>query len=108
MLTQELRNKIKDDAIFIKLEYIEYVMEPIIERILAKIYAKSVEEPKLLTIDDIARKFKVTKATIHNWKNRGSITGQKFGKNRYFTEEEIKNSMAKHGYSKQWDNRIEE
>ena len=45
----------------------------------------------LLTINDIAKRFKVSKATIHNWLNRGIIKGIKVGKNRYFTEDEIQN-----------------
>ena len=45
----------------------------------------------LLTISDIAKRFKVSKATIHNWLNRGIINGIKVGKNRYFTEDEIQN-----------------
>jgi hypothetical protein len=37
---------------------------------------------------------------------KGSIAGQKFGKNRYFTEEDVQSSMAKYGYSEQWNNQI--
>lgn len=44
----------------------------------------------LSTIGDIAKRFKVSKATIHNWIRRGVIKGIKVGKNRYFTEDEIK------------------
>jgi len=42
-----------------------------------------------LTIGDIAKRFKVSKATVHNWMARGIIKGVKVGKNRYFTEDEI-------------------
>jgi hypothetical protein len=44
----------------------------------------------LSTIPDIAKRFKVSKATVHNWINRGIVRGVKVGKNRYFTEEEIR------------------
>ena len=43
----------------------------------------------LLTIGDIAKRFKVSKATVHNWMGRGIIKGVKVGKNRYYTEDEI-------------------
>lgn len=43
----------------------------------------------LSTIGDISKRFKVSKATVHNWLNRGIVKGVKVGKNRYFTEEEI-------------------
>jgi len=101
MLTQELRNKIKDDAIYIKLEYLEYVLEPVIEKIFLRINAKIQETKPLLTIPDIAKRFKVTKATIHNWIKREIITGTKVGKNRYFTEDEVKEALLKYGFIKE-------
>lgn len=57
----------------------------------------------LLTIDDIAKRFKVCKATIHNWIKRGIITGVKVGKNRYFTEEEVTDALIKYGFNKKDD-----
>ncbi len=45
----------------------------------------------LSTIGDVAKRFKVSKATVHNWLHRGIIKGIKVGKNRYFTEDEIQN-----------------
>jgi excisionase family DNA binding protein len=44
----------------------------------------------LSTIADIAKRFKVSKATVHNWMQKGTIRGVKVGKNRYFTEDEIR------------------
>lgn len=44
----------------------------------------------LSTIADIAKRFKVCKQTVHNWMNSGIIRGTKVGKNRYFTEDEIR------------------
>jgi excisionase family DNA binding protein len=52
----------------------------------------------LLTIGDVAKRFQVCKATVHNWIDRGVITGFKVGKNRYFTEEEVRNSLIRYGY----------
>lgn len=43
----------------------------------------------LSTLSDVAKRFKVSKATVHNWMGRGIIKGVKVGKNRYFTEDEI-------------------
>lgn len=111
VLTQQTLDKIKDLNIDLKMEYLGQIVEHLIEEKLTMVFekmekAKKEAEP-LLTITDIAQKFKVTKATVHNWMNRGSIEGRKFGKNRYFTEEEVRKSMAKFGYSKQWENRLE-
>jgi excisionase family DNA binding protein len=63
---------------------------------------KRAEELKspFLTIGDVAKRFKVTKATVHNWINRGIITGMKVGKNRYFTEEEVKKALTKYGFNR--------
>jgi excisionase family DNA binding protein len=44
----------------------------------------------LSTIADIAKRFKVSKTTVHNWIRRGIIRGIRVGKNRYFTEDEIR------------------
>jgi len=43
----------------------------------------------LSTIGDIAKRFKVSKAMVHNWMAQAIIKGVKVGKNRYFTEDEI-------------------
>ena len=91
----------------IKIEYLVEILEPIIEKQFNKLLEakrESEEQQKpLLTISDIALKFGVTKATVHNWRKRGSIVGQKFGKNRYFTEDEVRKSMARYGFTKIYD-----
>jgi DNA-directed RNA polymerase specialized sigma24 family protein len=56
------------------------------------------DEVYLLKICDIAKRFKVTKSTIHNWINRGLITGRKLGKNRYFTEQEVIDALTSYGW----------
>ncbi len=104
----EIIKELKADVKFRYLEQIlkEYFKEALRELFLEQKQREEIDKP-LMTIEDIAKKFKVTKATVHNWKNKGSIVGQKFGKNRYFTEDEVRKSMAKFGFSKQWDNRAE-
>ena len=91
----------------LKVQYLEEMLEPIIEKQFNKLLEakrESEEQQKpLLTISDIAKKFGVTKATVHNWRKRGSIVGQKFGKNRYFTQDEVRKSMAKYGFTKIYD-----
>ena len=95
--------RINEGNLDIKLRSLAIVLEPMVRAIIEEQRAKEIKESPLLTIEDIARKFKVTKATVHNWKKRGSIIGQKLGKNRYFTEEEVRKSLAKEGFTKQWD-----
>jgi excisionase family DNA binding protein len=106
---QEIVRELRLDVKFRHLEHIfkEYLHEVLDEREERAKQQRAASQP-LLTINDIAKKFKVSKATVHNWMNKGSITGQKFGKNRYFTEEEVQKSMAKFGYSKQWDNQFDD
>ncbi|WP_428330557.1 helix-turn-helix domain-containing protein [Mucilaginibacter sp.] len=108
---QQAQN-IKELRADVKFRYLEEIIKDYIKEALTEFIKeqKEAEENKspLLTIEDIARKFQVTKATVHNWKNKGSIVGKKFGKNRYFTEEEVRKSMAKFGFSKQWENRMDE
>jgi len=59
-------------------------------------------EATLYKIGQIASRLGVSKATIHNWLKRGLITGHKFGKNRYFTEQEILEAFKSYG----WKNRL--
>jgi DNA invertase Pin-like site-specific DNA recombinase len=107
MLSQYAKDKITCTNFDLKMEYLEEVFERLIDKIMENKKQSEQADKPLMTIEDIARKFQVTKATVHNWKKRGSIVGQKFGKNRYFTEDEVRKSMAKYGFTKQWDNRVE-
>ena len=100
----------KDEEIIreLRMEYKIKWFEVIIKDFLKEGIAEFVKEQKqleelknpLLTIDDIAKRFKVCKATVHNWINRGIIIGMKVGKNRYFTEEEVRAALTKYGYNK--------
>jgi hypothetical protein len=82
----------------LKLEYLQEVLEPIMWKLWEEM--KTVERSKepLMTIEDVSIKFKVSKATIHNWKKAGLITGNKVGKNRYFTEKEVRNALIAYRY----------
>jgi len=54
---------------------------------------EQIDKAPLLSIQEVAVRFKVTKATIHNWIKRGIITGKKMGKGRYFDEKEVRDSI---------------
>jgi excisionase family DNA binding protein len=111
LLSAEQESIVRELKLDLKFKYLEIIIKDYVKEAIKEFSEEQrrMEEQKkpLMTIDDIAKKFKVTKATVHNWMNKGSIAGQKFGKNRYFTEEEVQRSMAKYGYSKQWDSRVE-
>ena len=47
----------------------------------------------LLSIQDVADKFGVCKATVHNWIKLNYISGEKMGKGRYFDEQEVRQAM---------------
>ena len=96
--------KIRELRVDYKVKYLEKLFKDFVKEALTEFREeeRQFEQQKqpLLTINDIARQFKVCKATIHNWKNRGTITGNKVGKNRYFTYEEVRDALRKHGFEK--------
>ena len=95
MLTQKDEQIIRELRLDFKFKWMEQIMKQFftesLETFQLRLKYQSYEAQPLLTIADVARRFKVSKATIHNWLNRGIIKGVKVGKNRYFTEDEIQN-----------------
>jgi excisionase family DNA binding protein len=93
MLTHKDEQIIRELRMDFKFKWMEQIMKQFfmesLETFQLRLKYQSDETKPLLTIADIAKKFKVSKATIHNWLNRGIIQGVKVGKNRYFTEDEI-------------------
>jgi len=93
MLTRKDEHIIRELRMDIKLKWMEQIMKQFfmesMEMLLLKLKCQADETKPLLTITDLAMRFKVSKATIHNWINRGIIEGVKVGKNRYFTEDEL-------------------
>jgi hypothetical protein len=93
MLTQKDEQIIRELRMDFKLKWMEQIMKQFftesIESFLVRLKYQEKETKPLSTIEDVAIRFKVSKATIHNWMNRGIIKGVKVGKNRYFTEVEI-------------------
>ena len=69
-----------------------------VQEFVKKLESNRKSESPLLTIGEIATRFKVTKTTIHNWRVRGLIVGRKLGKNRYYTEAEVSEALEKHGW----------
>ena len=56
-------------------------------------------KPKPLSIQEVADRYEVSKQTVHNWINKGTIKGFKQGKGRYFHMDEIEKSFAQYRYS---------
>lgn len=52
-------------------------------------------ELSLNTIGEICEMFRITPATVHNWKKRGWLVGKRLGKNRYFSRQEVDEAMRK-------------
>ncbi len=78
------------------LDHIEQLFQQALEKFEEQ---KSAERPPL-SIQDLATKFQVSKATVHNWINRGIITGKKLGKGRFFDEMEVKKALDKYNFTK--------
>jgi excisionase family DNA binding protein len=104
MFNADDEQKIRELRLDYKIKWLEGIFKQFVKEGIAEfaIEQKQLEELKnpLLTIDDIAKRFKVCKATVHNWINRGIIVGMKVGKNRYFTEEEVRSALTKYGFNK--------
>lgn len=92
MLTKQDEQIIRELRMDFKFKWMEQIMKQFfMESLEAVLSQRAEKEQPLLTISGIANRFKVSKATIHNWLNRGILKGNKVGKNRYFTEAEIQN-----------------
>jgi HTH domain len=101
MFSNEDEQKIRDLRLDYKIKWLEKIFKDFVKEALTEhrdeLKKLNDEKSPLLTIEDIAKRFKVTKATIHNWINRSWLTGNKVGKNRYFTEEEARSASKKCG-----------
>lgn len=100
LLDDDLRGIFGETTITIKMKYLAELFKPVMMNLLKEIEAEEQNKEPLMTIGDIALKFKVSKATIHNWRKEGLITGHKVGKNRYFTEAEVSAALAKYNHHK--------
>ncbi|HTE01713.1 MAG TPA: helix-turn-helix domain-containing protein [Mucilaginibacter sp.] len=68
-------------------------------------FAKAIQElkglkqhTKPLDIGQVAERYAVSKATIHNWIKQGIVTGFKQGKGRFFHMEELEENLTKYRY----------
>lgn len=97
-------NAIRELKMDFRIKYLESFLKNYLEDALEQHFQKikNLDQAKdpYLTISGIAQRFQVTKATIHNWIKRGTIVGKKLGKNRYFSEEEVKNALSAYGWKK--------
>ena len=55
-------------------------------------------KPKPLSIAEVADRYGVSKATIHNWMKNGVVTGFKQGKGRFFYLDELEKNLTKFRY----------
>lgn len=53
---------------------------------------------KPLSIQQVADRYKVSKATIHNWMEKKTIKGFKMGKGRFFHIDELEKNLTKYRY----------
>ena len=53
---------------------------------------------KPLSIQQLADRYEVSKATIHNWRKQKLITGFKMGKGRFFHIEEVEKNLTQYRY----------
>jgi|GEM_PF-4067714 len=59
-----------------------------------------VEKQKVapLSIQQLADRYEVSKATVHNWRKQKLITGFKIGKGRFFHLEEVEKNLQQYRY----------
>jgi hypothetical protein len=107
MFSENEEKIIRDLRIDYKIKWLEKIFKDFVKEALAehRNEQKQLEELKnpLMTISDVVKRFKICKATLHNWIKRGTITGNKVGKNRYFTEDEVREAIKKYGFERQRD-----
>lgn len=53
-----------------------------------------------LSIPQLADRYGVSKATVHNWRKKGLVTGFKVGKGRFFHVDEVEKNLKQYRY---WD-----
>ena len=61
-------------------------------------------DAKPLSILQVAERYDVSKATIHNWMGQGIIKGFKQGKGRYFYLHELDESLTRYKYIERLEN----
>ena len=59
---------------------------------------KEKQKPKPLSIQDVCDRYEITKATVHNLMKKGTITGVKIGKGRFFHIDEIEKGFWQYKY----------
>jgi transposase len=59
---------------------------------------KQKQQPKPLSIQELADRYEVSKATVHNWRKQGLVTGFKIGKGRFFHLEEVEKNLKQYRY----------
>jgi hypothetical protein len=101
-MKKQIANSVRDLRMEVQYVMLEQVIktcfkEALVEFLKDNKLAVRADTP-LLTIGDIAKKLKVTKATIHNWRRRGLIVGRKIGKSRYYTEQELNEALSQYGW----------
>ena len=55
-------------------------------------------KPKPLSIQQLADRYEVSKATVHNWMKQKLITGFKMGKGRFFDLVEVEKNLTQYKY----------
>ena len=95
-------DKMQIENLHLKIKYLEGMLEPIIEKQFNKLMINhnrlDNQNRPLLDIGGIAKMFNVTKTTIHNWRRRGLIVGEKMLKGRFFTEQEVRDALKGGGW----------
>ncbi|WP_428331637.1 helix-turn-helix domain-containing protein [Mucilaginibacter sp.] len=68
------------------------------KKLLDSLDEKKETAPKPLSIQQLADRYEVSKATVHNWMKQDIIKGFKMGKGRFFHLDEIEKSLAQYKY----------
>lgn len=80
----------------IKIETLRTMLREELTKILEEKEADGKRKDPPFNIQQLADHFGKSKATIHNWLNRGLIVGFKMGKGRFFNLHEVEASLKKY------------
>lgn len=86
-----------------KMKHLEKIIKDYIDEGLDRFVEKvrKLEQGKKppLSIQQLADRYEVSKATVHNWMKQRLIIGFKMGKGRFFHIEEVEKSLSEYRYS---------
>lgn len=82
----------------IKIETLRQMLREEIKQLLHEVNQGEKQTTPPLSIQQLADRYNVSKATVHNWMNQDLIKGFKMGKGRFFHLDEVEKNLTQYRY----------